>query len=447
VYIAGVARAVPAFLRCTMPNLLDAFIAGQAVHDWADVSTDWEGHHAQWRMLGDAARIGGTRWACSARDAQRIADLLGACLPTPALLDARHDQAKVKIAPHTQRGCPMTDEAIRLHSQLIDADVSSAGHGIVSPVGKQWVVGKSEPCLYGWHTPSAVWKAGRWRWRGIPLREAQTLPGVYVIQSESSGNHSIDHFDYSMFLLLVHGEVIVNGQRMATRDVYTDPALCGLATGSSTPLRAARYTTVPEERQAATDPATAPRGTIGEQLLAWYMTELRNGVCEVPPGSNTGPRIREYHSVAMRDGRRLGLTKGPWCASMASYGLSRLTPPAWFVPRCSGYELEQDAKAAGAWRDKPSVVGDICILSRPGEAWQRHVCCVVDMPDDSGHFVTVGGNEGDRVKVTDRNMVDAAVRGFICLPRPGAVEQAGAALVDAAEKVAKAIREMGELYG
>lgn len=196
-------------------------------------------------------------------------------------------------------------------------------------------------------------------------------------------------------------------------------------------------------------PSQTALGPLGERLVAWYILEKQAGTCEEPPGSNTGERIRQFHAIAQRDGRRLGLTRGPWCASMLSYGLSRLDGcPEWFVPRCSGYELEQDAKAAGAWRDKPEAPGDICIMGRgTAGSWQRHVCVVTDVPDDSGEFATIGGNERDEVRITGRNLADGAVRGFIVLPRPGAVEQVCTALVDSAEKVARALEKLGELYG
>ena len=203
---------------------------------------------------------------------------------------------------------------------------------------------------------------------------------------------------------------------------------------------------VPYLGSLAPAPAPVAPGPLGERLLAWYLAEQAAGVCESPPGSNSGKRIAEYHSLAIRNGKRIGLSKGPWCASMASFGLVQVGAPDWFVPRCSGYELEQDAKAAGYFAPQPAGVGDLCILGRGGEAWQRHVCCVVDMPDDGGQFSTVGGNEGDRVRITDRCITDAAVKGFVVLPRPGAVEQVGGALVDAADKVARVLVEMGRLY-
>lgn len=429
-----------------MGRLLDAFRSGDASYAWSDVTSSHGGHTATFRMFRDAARIGDTRWACSAREAQQIADHIGAVLPTPLLLDLRHDQAQTKIDPQTQSPCTSSDAAIRLHSLRISEAAKLGPGGIVSPVGKQWCLGAGEPWLYGWMVPSATWKHGRRTWRGIPVQPSVSRPDQYVIQSPSTGRHSLDQIDYSMFLVLVHGECIVDGQRMPTRDVYTSAGLCGLAVAHGAPLSPARYSGVPEPLGGAQAPTAPQRGTLGQRLVAWCRAEMANGVCEVPPGSNGGPRIAEYHGCTIRDGRPVGIKRGPWCASAISYGLTQCAIAGkHIVPRCSGYELEQDAKASGTWAEEPRCVGDLCILAR-GSAWERHVCAVLSMPDEHGDFVTIGGNEGDHWRITDRNIYDAAVRGFVILPCAGDPELVVNAVRDSAAVVAKALSEIGRWY-
>lgn len=204
--------------------------------------------------------------------------------------------------------------------------------------------------------------------------------------------------------------------------------------------------------------------TLGERYVAWARAEMAAGVCEVPSGSNTGPRIVQYHSVPVRDGRKLGLRRGPWCASAYSFGIQGCAEPGelpeWWRPRCSGYELEQDAKRAGAWRDVEQVsrglwwpaVGDACILARGNTSWQRHVCAVKAPPGPTTDgFHTIGGNEADRWRATPRSLFDAEIRGFIELPRldpvDTAVTEASRNAADAAGVVLGALERIGGLYG
>ncbi len=163
--------------------------------------------------------------------------------------------------------------------------------------------------------------------------------------------------------------------------------------------------------------------TLGERAVAWSLAELAAGVCEAPPGSNTGPRIAAYLGPCERDGRPLRLSAGAWCAAAysAAERAALLDGEAPTLPyRASGIELERDAIARGVWRTIAAVrrgeyvprVGDGVITTRPGSAWHRHVCRVAEVPAGDA-IVTVGGNEGDRWAVTRRSLRDVPLRGFV----------------------------------
>ncbi|MBU0572053.1 MAG: hypothetical protein KJ995_08250 [Candidatus Omnitrophica bacterium] len=179
--------------------------------------------------------------------------------------------------------------------------------------------------------------------------------------------------------------------------------------------------------------------TLGERALEWSKLEEQDGVCEEPLGSSTGKRIREYFAPATRviKGQevKLGLRKGHWCAvacCAATYAVlldDEVAPTAY---RCSGFELENDAKASGLWRPKALVLdggwvpapGDVCILDRGG-GWKRHVARVVHAGNSS--FVTLGGNEQNRWRFSDRRYDNEDLLGFIEFPRPYAVLSASEA--------------------
>lgn len=159
--------------------------------------------------------------------------------------------------------------------------------------------------------------------------------------------------------------------------------------------------------------------SMAERTILWSMNEMSLGVKEVPQGSNTGPRIKDYLSPCMRDGNRLGLSAGDWCAAFASAAQHACLVPGSVLRhdyRASGIEIEQDAKDQGQWYTLDKIAcpkeGDLAILKRGTESWQRHVCRVVDF-DASGNMVTIGGNEGGTIRLTKRHIKDPAVLGFV----------------------------------
>lgn len=153
------------------------------------------------------------------------------------------------------------------------------------------------------------------------------------------------------------------------------------------------------------------------------LSEFAAGVCETPAGSNTSPRIREYLAGCMRGGRRVGITSGSWCAAFASWcdvqaGLDT-------TPRAAVWELVEDARAAGLWREVGYVprAGDLAVFKRGGDPRVRgqegHVGRV-ERADGSTYW-TIDGNVGDRVARVERRMGEEDLVGWIyypCAPVP-----------------------------
>jgi len=219
-----------------MPGLAKHIADGSADLAWFDVPASHEGDFAIFRMLVDAPRVGGVRLTVTAEEALECAWHIGACLPTPRLLDLRWaacTRCKVDPQPKNYRGGVGMDTpgAERQHSQRIDAAIGGAGGAPVSNVGKHWVTSRKatveRAVLYGWHVPELG------TWRGIPLHLSASLPGIGVIQPESTA-HGWHHHDYSSTLMLTKSDVRVlkqgeGWQALTLRDVLTDERLCGLA--------------------------------------------------------------------------------------------------------------------------------------------------------------------------------------------------------------------------
>lgn len=214
---------------------------------------------------------------------------------------------------------------------------------------------------------------------------------------------------------------------------------------------------------------------LGERALAVALQELADGVREDPPGSNGGPRVREYFTGCSRAGKLVGLTSGSWCAAFVGWcdrqalkavrrdldsesakllaagegadvdqqarlvaiGAQIDTIDLWLggadvtplgMPcrwRASVAELVADARAAGAWHPADGVYspapGDLAVFKRNGQdpriGGQGHACRVERVPNDTGVFPTIDGNYGDRVARVERRLSDPELLGWIACPR------------------------------
>ncbi len=172
-----------------------------------------------------------------------------------------------------------------------------------------------------------------------------------------------------------------------------------------------------------------PALPLGERCVLWSLAEMERGVCEAPAGSNRSPDIDRYLDPAepiyrRNTGERLRLRGVAWCAAAAGAAHRACARPGEAYPtvRVSGAEMVEDAVEVGAWRPVAAVrlqgwtprLGDIAIYDRSheGSAWMRHVCRVAAVGDD-GTFATIGGNEGDRWRLTKRSVRDSDLLGFV----------------------------------
>lgn len=278
--------------------------------EWAEVRSTDGVHVAVFRMFADAFKLDGVRAAFTAREAQEVADELGALLPTPKLLDLRFQQAAVKNEPSPKYypgGIGMaTVEAIAEHSARVEHAI--VGPGIVANVGKHWVLHESATAsrapLYGWHVDRGVVGG---TWRGIRVYPTVSGDGGHVIQPVSTA-HNYDHADYSSTLLLVHAECEVDGVVMKTADVLRSPSLCGLAIASGRPLTGARLepgqgttvpaTAAPNARQTLRRGATGPAVEALQQRLLQLRADLSPFGADGDFGKLTDKAVRAFQRTA-----------------------------------------------------------------------------------------------------------------------------------------------------
>lgn len=406
--------------------ILEAVRAGNTrPSPMVEVSTTWGGHVGTISVSSDVFAIGQqddfVRVPVSGPTAQRIADLLGAVLPTTRISDLVWHAATLRLPP-LPMGPPYDASMLSVarfgeHDRRIEQQRAGRG-GLVAGHKKDIVLTErlvqrpKQVAIYGWHLPS-----------GTPIQPLSLV-------------HESTYADYSHGLRLVAEEMRVDGAPMRVRDVLRSPDLAGLLSAEG-PLSVLRFPGV------APPVTAASTGSLGERATAVALQELQKGVREVPDGSNTGPDIRKYLAGCERGGRRLGLSSGNWCAAFACYCAFQAADAEDSVPhrwRAAVAEIWADALAVGAAHLADTYVprvGDLAIYKRSGGDPTRggigHVGRVVRPPGADGSYETVEGNHENRVAQVKHTLGDAV--GWVSYPVPAAPEAAvdEATLVRAAQ--------------
>lgn len=377
---------------------------------WWPVESTHGGRRATLFATTDALKIDGVRVNVTHATAQRIADALGARLPTSRISDLVWQQAAVRCAPQLQSPCSSSTDAMRLHSGAVGAEIHGRA-GLCSTVGKDWVLtarlhGHADRAAnYGWHkADGSVW---------------QTVGTA----------HNLAHSDYSQTLRLISAEVLVDGAPRQLDDLLRDRALAPLVSAEGA-LPIIRHPGVP----VYSPPPVPLDASIGARAVRWSL--CRAGCRET--GTNTSPEIKAWLWACKRGDRPLGLTSGNWCAAFASaatYAVLRSgeTPPHGY--RAGVVELVADAQESGAWRPAELALdgrwdpmpGDLAVYdrsdpARPETSWWRHVNRVAWCARGSRLYSTVGGNEGQSVREGEQTLDNPGLLGFIEMPREALVE-------------------------
>lgn len=256
--------------------VLGAISEGHFEHTFVPLTIRMGDHVGVFQVSQDALKIDGVRINASAELQQHIADLLGAYLLTPKLLDQMWAQRAVTLTPCTESTATMsTSTAMIEHSSCIDEKLAQVGGvppgGIVQTVGKTWVVTNKlldhpgKACNDGWHLEKPMGDK-------IPFDPAPTLPSAHMIQSPGY-HHDAKWIDYSQCVLLVHRNCSVNNRSSLYADVARDPVLSWLLNAGGV-LRVLRQPGVPEMvvppaiRPVSPGPATLALVTVGAGIGA-----------------------------------------------------------------------------------------------------------------------------------------------------------------------------------
>jgi hypothetical protein len=230
-----------------------------------EIESKWGGHVAKIQVMSDALMLGEPddflRVNTTMKGEQCIADILTMSLITPKIADLIRINASVVIEPCIQTAdnrMTFTSRMVK-HSEAVTNAIlaatktwktdfggpidkpyiSSGSIGIVSDVGKDWVLsnllyGREELAAnYGWHTRQRP---------GLLNPKSGPYPcpaGGYMWQTLGTRHHTI-HTDYSQVVRLMSPDMIVDGNPMKFSDVSVDRDLCWLVSYEG-PLKVLRH--------------------------------------------------------------------------------------------------------------------------------------------------------------------------------------------------------------
>jgi peptidoglycan hydrolase-like protein with peptidoglycan-binding domain len=222
-----------------MTAVIEATRQGRLVYDWVPIDV---GSIRIW-VMADAAQVDGVRVTVTATEAQQVADLIGAILPTPKIEDIIWQRSPVRIPPFPGE---VTRRTAAQHSADIDRAIAGRTGMLVATVGKSW-------CLSNRLLPDRAMNYG---WHGGSTGPSVSLPGVKVWQTPGL-RHNPHHVDYSQTLRLVRRRCLVAGVEADLREVLTDPDLATRLSHEGV-LRVLRQPGVTELGSAETLPAPPP---------------------------------------------------------------------------------------------------------------------------------------------------------------------------------------------
>jgi lysophospholipase L1-like esterase len=159
-----------------------------------------------------------------------------------------------------------------------------------------------------------------------------------------------------------------------------------------------------------------PTAPLGARAARFSYEEQRDGVREVPPGSNRGPRIDQYR-------RGLGAPGDPWCAFGFCFAAYAVLQPGETLPHAytgSVAEIVRTGNFHPRGDGYPPRVGDGAVWKRNGQdpthGGQGHIGRLLAEPDVAGRFESIEANAGDAWSQREHHVDEDGFLGWIAYP-------------------------------
>lgn len=218
-------------------QIYDAVASGNAIVEWAAVTSEKNGHTAKILVMRRALQVhvgsGGPLIVnLSFRAHQRICDLLACCMLTTKVSDLAWEQAGLRLGVINHNDW-VSDGSMGLVRRMYDQNAIlqqkiGSYDGLVANEGKDWIVTKR--MWTGPDTPEGTKSSRRnscnFGWYGSAF-SGRSPGGLAVAQSPGMA-HDGNHTDYSQLFRCMQKTVIVDGSPMQVESVLADPVLSAL---------------------------------------------------------------------------------------------------------------------------------------------------------------------------------------------------------------------------
>lgn len=218
--------------------ILEQILLGNFEGQWVPLEYDILGKKVKLHVTSDAIKVGGVRINVSATLQQQIADIFDGSLLTAQVADLMFINANHRLEPSPQ---PISSSVLSMisHNDRITKMLGTYIGGIVTPVGKHWILdkkleySKDRACNYGWHFVGLAYKGIK----GLSCASnfKKTLDGkmISVIQPNATA-HDHKHSDYSQTCQLVSQQCWIDGIEHKFSDLLINQNLCNLINHNGT---------------------------------------------------------------------------------------------------------------------------------------------------------------------------------------------------------------------
>lgn len=212
--------------------IFDQVISGNFEATWMPLEYEISGKNVKLCVMPDALKINGVRVNVSATLQQQLADIFDASLLTAQVADLMFMKATCVVGPSPQ---PISSSVSSMigHNDRINKMLGTYTGGIVSTVGKHWILDKKlelspkKACNYGWHFIGTTYKGIKGYQSASSFKKMPNGKFISVIQPNATA-HDAKHSDYSQTCQLVSQQCWIDCVEYRFSDLLLDPTLCNL---------------------------------------------------------------------------------------------------------------------------------------------------------------------------------------------------------------------------
>jgi hypothetical protein len=217
--------------------IFEQVLNGNFEASWVQLEYQLSEKKVKLDVMHDALKVAGVRVNVSAKLQQQLADVFDASLLTAQIADLMFIHATHVLNPSPQP-ISSTTASMLLHDSRVTKQLGTYSSGIISTVGKHWILdkkleqSKNVACNYGWHFVGSSFQGIKGYPAASQFRQKNSKP-VNVIQPNATA-HDSSHTDYSQICQLVSQQCWIDGVEHRFSDLLQDSNMCSLVNHNGT---------------------------------------------------------------------------------------------------------------------------------------------------------------------------------------------------------------------